>query len=158
RSSKPVQKSAVARFPTGGGFAPTELLYYNRGRRTIDDLTRVFMENNSIKTQLLALLPVALKAHHDFIDSLSDTERAAVGTPQEWAAKDILSHCTFWQEVESERLAAAMRGETPPNTDDFQSLNEASFTARRDHSWSEAKANLDQCFQQFAKQIQALSE
>ena len=116
------------------------------------------MNSISLKQQILELLPAALKAHHDFIDSLTSAERAAAGTPQEWAAKDILTHCIFWEETLVERLECARSGATPSNSDDIQALNEKNFEARRNRAWDEIIADLDTAFQKLAEQTRALAE
>ena len=116
------------------------------------------MNSVSLKQQILELLPAALKAHHDFIDSLPAAERAAAGTPQEWAAKDLLTHCIFWQEILIERLDCARSGATPSNSDDIQALNEKNFEARRNRAWDEIIADLDTAFEKLADKTHALSE
>jgi tetratricopeptide (TPR) repeat protein len=112
----------------------------------------------SLKTQLLDLLREAHTAHHAFIDSLTEAERTTAGTPERWAAKDIVAHLTSWQEHQGQRLAAMARGETPTSSDDYESFNQKTFEARRYRSWQEVIAELDRAFDTLIAHVQNLTD
>src|SRR5262249_47070361 len=66
------------------------------------------------KSSILALLHFAREQEQQMVKRLSDEERAASGTAERWSAKDYVSNILVWKELQTEKLAAAQRGETPP--------------------------------------------
>ncbi len=116
------------------------------------------MDDTSLKTRLLDLLQEAHTASQGFIDDLTDLERAAIGTPQRWAAKDLVAHATFWMECQSQALAAAVRGENPPKFDDFEKLNQETFESRRHRSWVDVNIDLNRALDTLVEHVHRLSE
>ena len=87
-------------------------------------------------TRLIELLDRAYADLQAFSATLSDADRAAVGTLKQWAIKDAISHSTMCQQRAIERVNAIVRGEEPVNADDYLSLNDAHFEAYRERSWT----------------------
>ncbi len=56
------------------------------------------MTQHAFKPVLLDLLRQAQMSQNTFIQELSPSERAALGTPELWAAKDHVAHMTFWRQ------------------------------------------------------------
>ena len=102
------------------------------------------METTQVQEALLGLLERANEAQNAWLSGLSDADRNTLGTPEQWSAKDILAHVTFWQEVTAERLAAAARGEEPRTFGDFQPINERTFEERRGQSWEQVPTSTSQ--------------
>ncbi len=116
------------------------------------------MDDTALKTRLLDVLQEAHTAAQGFVDNLTDLERAAAGTPQRWAAKDLVAHATFWIECQSQSLAAATRGENPPNLDDYEKLNQETFEARRHRSWADVNIDLNRAFEALVEKVHRLTE
>ena len=57
------------------------------------------MAEHAFKPVLIDLLGQAQRDQEDFIAGLDAAERAAVGTPDHWTAKDHVAHMTFWRRV-----------------------------------------------------------
>jgi tetratricopeptide (TPR) repeat protein len=114
------------------------------------------METTSVQGALLGLLKRAYEAQSAWITSLSDAERNTIGTPDQWAAKDILAHVTFWQQVTADRLAAARRGEEPRTYGDFQPVNERIFEERRTQSWEQVLAEAERTYAALTEQVRAI--
>jgi tetratricopeptide (TPR) repeat protein len=116
------------------------------------------MEQTPLKSRLAELLERALADQKALIAELSDAERAALGTPEHWSVKDMLAHITFWKRNTVTRLAAAARGETPPNFDDFDRLNAENFEKCRMRAWPQLIAEADQAHADLSAGMQALPE
>jgi tetratricopeptide (TPR) repeat protein len=100
--------------------------------------------NESIKPKLHQIVEQGRAAQQDMIAELSDAERAAIGTADHWAIKDTLVHIAMWKGHSARRLRAAVANETPPNVDDFQTINEQTFEAHRLQPWDEVVAESEQ--------------
>ena len=55
------------------------------------------MAPGPLKPRLLALVAQGQAEQQAFIAQLSDAERAAIGEPDAWAAKDHIAHNTAWK-------------------------------------------------------------
>lgn len=91
----------------------------------------------SFKSNLLALIHQAYRDEQAFIDSLGDDERATVGAPEHWSAKDHLAHIAFWRQRLVLRLRAVLTGEPQPGFQDHLQVNKQVFEDHREHSWRE---------------------
>ncbi len=116
------------------------------------------MAEISLKAQIIEVLQRARGIHEAFIRELTEVERAKVGLPDNWAAKDILEHATFWQECTVQRLDAIARNETPPNFDDFERLNQDAFEARRHRPWSQVSEDIIRAFEAVTAHVQKCAE
>jgi rhodanese-related sulfurtransferase len=91
----------------------------------------------SHQTDLLALFDQTQRVLDDFLASRSEEERTARGTPQTWAAKDLLALIGFWMVYNVDRLNFYARGETPPWQVDFSALNREAYEANAGRPWEE---------------------
>ncbi len=115
--------------------------------------------NDGVKTPLRRLIELAHERQMAQVAALSDAERAEMGTPERWSAKDHLAHTMYWKQRLAERLAAAARGETPAaSADDFQPINEANFETHRDRAWAEILADDARIHADLLARLDALSE
>lgn len=109
-------------------------------------------------TRLIDLLDRAVADLQAFVAIVSDADRAAIGTLEHWAIKDVISHNTMWQQRAIERLNAIVRGEEPPNADDYLVLNDAHFEAYRDRSWADTLVEAEKTYRALMALTQSLSE
>jgi tetratricopeptide (TPR) repeat protein len=114
------------------------------------------METTQVQAALLGLLERAYESQNAWIAGLSDAERNMLGTPEQWSAKDMLAHVTFWQEVTAERLAAARRDEQPHALGDFQPVNERVFEERRGQSWEQALAGAQRAHAALTEHVRSI--
>jgi len=112
----------------------------------------------SHQTDLLALFAQTQRVLDDFLASRSETERAARGTPQAWAAKDLLALIGFWMVYNVERLNFYARGETPPRQVDFSALNRQAFEANADRSWDEVAQETQAALASLTQTVQHASD
>jgi tetratricopeptide (TPR) repeat protein len=90
------------------------------------------MVPESIVTRLIRLIYRAQEAEEDYLSTLSDGERTAQGTYQNWAPKDVIAHTNYWRKRCIEMLAYASREQEPPEYPDYEELNRENFEENRD--------------------------
>jgi tetratricopeptide (TPR) repeat protein len=110
------------------------------------------------QTRLIELLDRAYADQQAFVVTLSEVDRAAVGTIKHWAIKDAISHIALWQRVCIERIAAIVQGHDSPNTDDYLAINDAHFEAHRDRSWAATIVEAEAAYRALVAQSQSLSD
>jgi tetratricopeptide (TPR) repeat protein len=116
------------------------------------------MEQGSLQAKVLDIVQRARDDERAFVSTLSDAEHYAQGSPAQWSAKDLLAHVTAWKQRITIILAAAMRGEVPPNFDDEDALNAQTFEANRDRHSSAVLADAERTAAELKAQVQALNE
>ncbi|GAC1346689.1 MAG: hypothetical protein NVSMB27_10720 [Ktedonobacteraceae bacterium] len=119
------------------------------------------MSNSSMKPRILALLHFSHQQERQFANNLSDAERNAVGTPDSWAAKDFLANIMRWKQLQTQKLAVAVRGGTPPVWRDMQlvhQINREAFTRYQAYSFQEVQEEGKRIFNAFITQVESLSE
>ena len=95
------------------------------------------------------------------VERLSDEERNASGRPERWSAKDYLANILVWRELQTEKLTAAQRGETPPVWRDPQvvhQINSDGCLRFGERDFQEVQYEGARAFQAFIAQVERLSE
>jgi tetratricopeptide (TPR) repeat protein len=110
------------------------------------------------KTLLLDLLRQAHETEMEFVDALSDGQRARTGTLEDWSAKDTISHVAAWKGRMADNLLAVSEGRPPTGTGDLDRENALFFEAYRDETWEEVLSVADGAFQRILAQVEALGE
>jgi tetratricopeptide (TPR) repeat protein len=90
-----------------------------------------------LKRRLLDLLDRAYAEEQVFVQGLSDEERLAVGTPEQWSAKDMIAHIAAWKERAAHVLAALRSGEPGPGFDGLDRINARIFEEHQHLTWSD---------------------
>lgn len=85
------------------------------------------MSQESVINKLIRIIYRAREAEDDYLGALSDGERAAHGTYQDWAPKDLLAHINYWRKRVVESLAYHSRMQPPPDYPDFEVSNRENF-------------------------------
>jgi hypothetical protein len=85
-------------------------------------------------------------------------ERTAVGSPQDWAAKDLLAHVTTWRERGAEELEAARHGPLPPESQEFDEANRVIFEQNRDQPWEVLLRRAKESWQAYSTHLGRLNE
>lgn len=104
------------------------------------------MTNHLFKPILLNLLRQAQHDQNTFMQELSDAERAAIGTPEHWSAKDHIAHMTFWRQRLALMLTAILRHEAPPQAENFELLNPVIFEQQRNRPWPDILSESEQAY------------
>ena len=116
------------------------------------------MTQHAFKPILLDLLRQAQISQNTFMQELTAAERAAIGTPELWAAKDHVAHMTFWRQRLVLNLQALLRQQPQPKSEDFEQLNPVLFEQQRYRPWSEIIAESDQVYAELIALADQLSE
>lgn len=90
------------------------------------------MAKNDFHAQLMGVLQKPHRTMMNFMNSLSEAERSAAGTWENWAPKDQLSHITYWNRRAVECLAYVSRGQTPPKYPHYEECNRLNFDETKD--------------------------
>lgn len=117
------------------------------------------MSDATFQANVLATLRQTREAELAWMDSLSQNERDAIGTLEEWSDKDALAHVLSWKRIHAERLAAARRGETPKRYSDEEvdQLNAQIYAEHQQRSWEEVGEEAAQAYEALARETAALS-
>ena len=111
------------------------------------------------KGQLSVALQHSHKAELAFVASLSQEQRSAVGTYENWCAKDLLAHMSYWQEHQAQRVAALARGEKPPaSPSHYEQANAACFERFCHCSWEEVQAYAELAQAQLTEAVRGAPE
>lgn len=118
------------------------------------------MQNAPLKPRLIQLLQHAHNDEQELISSLSDEERAAVGTPEHWSAKENIAHIAYWQARLTERLAGWARGEPahPLEEGEIEAENAGTGDRNRNRSWSEVQTEAETVFNRLLATVSHFSE
>jgi hypothetical protein len=111
-----------------------------------------------MQQKLLNLLERAAADEQAFVDGLSGQERAAAGTMEQWSAKDVVVHIAFWKEHQAANVSAALRGETPPRTEDYHQVNAEVFEQNRDRPWADVLDDAERAHNQMVEIVQTSTE
>jgi hypothetical protein len=89
------------------------------------------MVPDTVVTRLIRLIHRAQEAVDDYVGSLSDGERSAQGSYEDWAPKDVIAHINYWRRRTVETLAYHSREQPPPDYPDFEQINRETFEENR---------------------------
>jgi tetratricopeptide (TPR) repeat protein len=104
-----------------------------------------------LKLGLLELLERAYKEEQVFVQRLSD-ERAAVGTPAQWSAKDVIAHIAAWKERTAQELAAMASDEPGPDFSNMDQFNARIFKEHQKLLWSDVLNKSKQAYRRLYEQ------
>ncbi len=110
-----------------------------------------------MKKELTELLEKGYQAEREFIDVLSDEERAAEGSFERWTAKDTFAHNSYWRKQHAEDVLAVLAGKSPTQTDDDQ-INEGVYFQYQAQSWDEVETLARTSLERMGEALAALSE
>src|SRR5438067_1379264 len=107
------------------------------------------MNNSPLKAHVLDLLHFAHRQEQQLMSTCSEVERNTSGTADHYTTKDYLVSIILWKELQTQKLAAAVRGETPPEWRDQQlvdSINAHAFKQYRDVPFQKVQQEADRIF------------
>ena len=117
------------------------------------------MTTTPIKTIILDLVK---QGHHEeaaWEQKLTEAERAAIGTPRLWSARDHLVHRNFGRRNLIQVLTAILRQqEVPPREKINDEVNGEMFAEQRLRPWSALHAESEQVYADLTQLIEQLSE
>jgi rhodanese-related sulfurtransferase len=119
------------------------------------------MTDMTIKPRVLELLSFAHEHERKLFDSLTDVERAQSGSPDHWSPKERLVSIARWKQLQTEKLAQAVRGETPPEWREeavIDPINAEAFARYRDTPFDAIDQVAEEAYCGLVAQVTKLSE
>jgi tetratricopeptide (TPR) repeat protein len=114
-------------------------------------------KEHTMKRELTELLQKGYLVEKEFIAALSDEERNAAGTFENWTAKDCIAHNAYWRKHHAEAALAVLAGKTPTHTEDDQ-INDEVYSQYKDQSWEAIDALVDTGMKRMKEAITSISE
>jgi hypothetical protein len=109
-----------------------------------------------MKNKLTELLEKGYQAEREFIASLSDEERNANGTFEQWTAKDNVAHNSYWRKRQADDVMDVLAGGSLQVDDD--EINERVYSRYKDQSWEEIDTLVETGLKRMGAALTALSE
>ena len=117
------------------------------------------MTAQPVKTTILDLLRAGHHEEAAWEQELTESERAAVGTPRLWSARDHLVHRNFGRQNLLRVLTAILQQqEVPPREKVNDEVNGEVFAEQRLRPWSELHAESEQVYANLITLVEQLSE
>jgi len=110
------------------------------------------------KQKLLRVLERIYKEEQEVVADLSDEERSAVGTYEQWSVKDLMAHIAAWKEIRAESIAATSRGQPAPVIRDYEEANAEIFEANKDRSWDDMLVYLQRAYDSLVESLKMVPE
>jgi tetratricopeptide (TPR) repeat protein len=133
-----------------------------RERWNIEQLDVGWKRQKEAKVERKMLLLDLLKRAHEmevqFVEALSDEQRARTGTLEDWSAKDVIAHNAAWKARRADNLLAVSEGRPPTETGDVDLENARFFEAYCDQTWEEVLSAAAGAFQRLLAQVEALGD
>ena len=119
------------------------------------------MTASTTKQQILQRVEHERAAWKAIVDTVGEERMNVPGAMGDWTFKDTVAHLTTWWRREVARLAAAQRGERPPNhpsQPDVAVINRWIYLTNRDRPVHDVLRDADAAWQEFEALLQATSE
>ena len=101
----------------------------------------------------------ARKLFFDSVEGLSEEEASITNSMGSWSVKDVVAHLIFWDEELLRSIETLLRGDRPAFLDkDWDSLNAAAVTRRKDQSLEEMLQDLKESGRKVKILIASLDE
>jgi len=110
-----------------------------------------------MKRELTELLQKGYQVEKEFIATLSDEERNADGTIENWTAKDCIAHNAYWRKHHAEDVLAVLTGKTPTQSEEVQ-INQEVYSQYKDQSWENVDTLVDAGLKRMGEAIASISE
>lgn len=110
-----------------------------------------------MKRELTELLQKGHQVEKEFISALSDEERNADGTFENWTAKDCIAHNAYWRKYHAENVLAVLAGNAPTQPDDDR-INEEVYFRYKDQSWEDVGILVDTSLTRMGEALASINE
>jgi hypothetical protein len=114
-------------------------------------------KEQTMKRELTELLQKGYQVEKEFIATLSDEERNADGTIENWTAKDCIAHNAYWRKHHAEDVLAVLTGKPPTQSEEDQ-INQEVYSRYKDQSWENVDTLVDAGLKSMGEAIASISE
>lgn len=108
--------------------------------------------------QLEKILEASKQADRQFLESLSANDRNAVGSYQNWTAKDLFAHVHFWQRYEADKILEWMETGSATPGPQFEQSNLEAYDRFKDMSWEDLFNFSDRTMEKIQDILERMSE
>ncbi len=116
-------------------------------------------KSSSHKREILSLLLAQHGSEQRVWSGLSEEQQRAVGQVENWSAKDHIAHVSYWRDVYTQRLRAAVSGgAVPPPDPDYLQTNDAVYKEHRHDSWDAIMNWARQSQDELIQAVEAIDE
>jgi hypothetical protein len=110
-----------------------------------------------VRQWLIDVVELSRAEFQAVIRCLPQSKRRAKGTADQWSAKDVISHLTYWLEVFDKNITARRASKPLIDTEDYLSMNAAAWSERNRLSWKEVETALHAALDRVKSQVENLS-
>ena len=114
-------------------------------------------KEKTMKKELTSLLQKGYQADKEFMATLSDEDRTADGTFENWTAKDIIAHNSYWRKRHADDVLEVLAGRSPAQVDDDE-INVGVYSQYKDQSWDEIGTLIEASLKRMETALTKLSE
>jgi len=117
------------------------------------------MDNIQIKKNMLDLFSSMHKELKAIVSRLTDEEKNARGSIEQWSVKDILVHLAFWGSHFNRQVEKAIAGQTVPVAGDYyEILNDGILMRNLDKPLEDARREEEAVFNQTIRLLEGMNE
>lgn len=119
------------------------------------------MSDIPIKPAIIALLRQTREQERSLAHEWGEIEHGEQRSSEHGSIKDMIAHMAAWKQRQAEKLAAAARGETPPEWTDMElvdRLNAERYAADRDKTWQQVQSLADGACADLIREVEGMSE
>jgi len=110
------------------------------------------------KEQLQRILVQSRETELEFLEGLTDEERAEQGTFENWSAKDCVAHVNYWMDFHSQQVEAWVRGQTIEAAPQFDQANRKIYDDYSKLGWDAIEAFAKQAHERMRASLELLDE
>jgi tetratricopeptide (TPR) repeat protein len=107
---------------------------------------------------LTDLVDKGYQAERKFVGELPGAERDAVGSLEQWTARDIIAHNSYWRAHHARNLMAVLEGKNPIRTEDFDHANADIYKQYSDKPWEVVEQLAEDSCKLMKEAVQALGD
>ncbi len=112
----------------------------------------------ALQDQLLNILIESRETELRFLADLTDEDRMAHGTYENWSAKDVVAHANYWEDVRAERAMGWIRGEELEALPQFDLANAGVHERFSTSTWDEVEALAEKAHARMVEAVRSMDE
>jgi tetratricopeptide (TPR) repeat protein len=114
--------------------------------------------HTDIRAALIELVERSQAEEETFRAALNTSERALVGTAEQWAPKEVIAHLAYWKSRQAERVNAVAQNEELADGPDWGQLNTETWPDHARLTWDESVARSDQATRDLIAALERLPQ
>lgn len=112
----------------------------------------------SIKEQVRMILTRSRQTELEFLDSLSEEDREEIGRFEDWSAKDVVAHTSYWIDLCADQVNTWVQEQKVEPTPGFERANKENYAAYAESSWEEVRELSERAHTRLADALEGVDE